>query len=376
MGKNANAFNPDYIIAVLVIALALFGIIMVFSATYYSEQASGNTGEEFFLSQVIGVILGLIIMFILSYVDYHLFLNGIALLAMVAVSVIFLIVVYFTGEINGAHRWIDMGIFLFQPAEVARFTMIVLTAKVLSDKENLEIVRAWRIKEIFSGLKAYFITLLIIALLIVLEPSLTMTLMLLGAVLCMFIAAGMKWRMLLSLGGVTALAGIVAILAEKWRRERVLIFLTPWADSSDKGYQLTQALYALGSGGLLGVGLGNSKQKLLYLTYGNSDFILSIIGEELGFIGVSLLLIAFIILIVRSYVTALNCRDLSGTILAVGIASTIAIQVILNVGVATCSIPPTGVPLPFISSGNTSLIIFMAEMGILLNISKQSKANY
>ncbi len=375
MGKNANAYKPDYVIAIVVVALALFGIIMVFSATYYSEQASGNTGEEFFFSQVIGVILGLIIMFILSYIDYHLFLNGVALLAMITLSVIFLIIVYFTPEINGAHRWIDLGLFLFQPAEVARFTVIVLTAKVLSDRENLEVARSWRIKELFGGLKVYFITLLVIALLIVLEPSLTMTLMLLGAVLCMFVAAGIKWRMLFSLGGVTALAGIVAILAEQWRRERVLIFLTPWADSSDKGYQLTQALYALGSGGLFGVGLGNSKQKLLYLTYGNSDFILSIIGEELGFIGVSLLLIAFIVLIVRGFVTSMNSRDLSGTILAVGIASTIAIQVILNVGVATCSIPPTGVPLPFISSGNTSLIIFMAEIGILLNISKQSKAN-
>ena len=252
--------------------------------------------------------------------------------------------------------------------------MIVLTAKTLSNKDNLELARSWRIKELFSGLLPYFVILLIVAVLIVFEPSLTMTLMLFAAVLCMFIAAGIKWRILFTLGGTAAIVGAIAIWSQEWRRDRVGIFLTPWLDPNDTGYQLTQSLYALGSGGLLGVGLGNSKQKLLYLTYGNSDFILSIIGEELGFIGVTLLLIAFIILIVRSYVVAINCKDLFGTILAVGIVSTIAIQTVMNVAVATCSIPPTGVPLPFISSGNTSLIIFMAEMGILLNVSRQTRA--
>ena len=374
MNDTAKQFKPDYVIAVIVVALALFGIVMVFSATYYSEQASGNTGEEFYLSQVIGVVIGIIVMFTLSYIDYHLFSNIAITFGMIIISIVFLIVVFFTGSINGAHRWIDLGLFLFQPAEVARFAVIVLTAKTLSNRENLEIARSWRIKEMISGLLPYFVILLVIALLIVFEPSLTMTLMLFAAVMCIFIAAGMKWRILFMLGGVAGLAGAAAIFSQEWRRARVGIFLTPWLDPNDAGYQLTQSLYALGSGGLLGVGLGNSKQKLLYLTYGNSDFILSIIGEELGFIGVSLLLIAFIILIVRCFVVSINCKDLFGTLLAVGITSTIAIQTVMNVAVATCSIPPTGVPLPFISSGNTSLIIFMAEIGILLNISRQTRA--
>lgn len=373
MNNNLHKFKPDYTIAVLVIALALFGIVMVFSATYYSEQAAGNTGEEFFFSQVIGVIIGIIVMFVLSYVDYHLFSKGFIAFSMLIISIVFLIVVFFTPSINGAHRWIDLGLFLFQPAEVARFAIIVLTAKTLANSENLEIARSWRIKELLNGLLPYFAFLLVVALLIVFEPSLTMTVMLFAAVMCMFIAAGIKWRILFTLGGIAGITGTIFILSEEWRRARVGIFLTPWLDPNDAGYQLTQSLYALGSGGLFGVGLGNSKQKLLYLTYGNSDFILSIIGEELGFIGVTLLLIAFTALIVKCFVTAINCKDLFGTILAVGIASTIAIQTILNVAVATCSIPPTGVPLPFISSGNTSLIIFMAEIGILLNISRQAR---
>jgi len=374
MNKAAQQFKPDYIVAVIVIALALFGIIMVFSATYYSEQASGNTGEEFYFSQVLGVVIGIAVMFVLSYIDYHLFSNTLVVLGMLAVSVIFLIIVFFTSKINGAHRWIDLKLFLFQPAEVARFAVIVFTAKTLSNKDNLETLRSYRIKEIVGGLMPYFVTVLVITLLIVFEPSLSMTLMLAGAIICMFIAAGIKLRIMLALGSVVAGAGALAILTQPWRLKRVTIFLTPWLDPNDTGYQLTQSLYALGSGGLLGVGLGNSKQKLLYLTYGNSDFILSIIGEELGFIGVSILLILFIILIVRCFVVAINCRDLFGTILAVGITSTIAIQMVMNVAVATCSMPPTGVPLPFISSGNTSLIIFMAEMGILLNISRQNRA--
>ncbi len=374
MGKNANANNPDYVIAIIVIALVLFGIIMVFSATYYSEQASGETGQGSFLSQVIGVIIGITAMYILSHVDYHLFLNGVLLLILLALSFAFLVALYFLPKINNAHRWIDFGLFMFQPAEVARFSIILLTAKVLSDKDNLQIARSWRLKELFNGLIFYFSVLLAVTLLILFEPSLTLPLMILGAVLCMFIAVGIKWRLLFALGGITGIVAAAAIYFTGYRKERLLVFINPWIDSAGSGYQLLQSLYALGSGGLFGVGLGNSKQKLLYLTYGDSDFILSIIGEELGFFGVSLLLIAFIVLIVRCFVTAINSKDLAGTVLAVGIASSIAIQTVLNVGVATCSIPATGVPLPFISSGNTSLIIFMAEIGILLNISKQSKA--
>ncbi|MEX1376963.1 MAG: putative peptidoglycan glycosyltransferase FtsW [Eubacteriales bacterium] len=374
MNNSPHQYRPDYIIAVIVIALALFGIIMVFSATYYSEQASGNTGEEFFFSQVIGVVLGIIVMFGLSYIDYHIFSNLFIVFGLTIASIIFLIVVFFTGAINGAHRWIDLKLFLFQPAEVARFAILILTARTLSNRTNLEIARSWRIKEIFSGLLPYFVIVFVIVALIVFEPSLSMALMLFAAILSMFIVAGMKWRVFFSLAGLAAAASAIAVFSADWRRQRMLIFLKPWLDANDTGYQLTQSLYALGSGGLFGVGLGHSKQKLLYLTYGNSDFILSIIGEELGFIGVTLLLIAFIVLIVRCFVTAINCKDLFGTILAVGIASTIAIQTIMNVAVATCSMPPTGVPLPFISSGNTSLIIFMAEIGILLNISRQTRA--
>lgn len=374
MGNNLHRFKPDYTIAVIVIALALFGIVMVFSATYYSEQASGNTGEAEFFSQVLGVIIGLVVMFLLSYVNYRILAHPIVTFGMIIISIVFLIVVYFTPSINNAKRWIDLGLFVFQPAEVARFAVIVFTAKTLSDTNNMEIARSWRIKELLGGLLPYFMFLLVIALLIVFEPSLTMTIMMFATVLCIFIAAGIKLRLLFALGGVAGVVGTIFVLLEDWRKARVSIFLTPWLDPSDAGYQLTQSLYALGSGGLFGVGLGNSKQKLLYLTYGDSDFILSIIGEELGFIGVSLLLIAFIILIVKCFVTALNCKDIFGTLLAVGITSTIAIQTILNVAVATCSIPPTGVPLPFISSGNTSLIIFMAEIGILLNISRQTRA--
>ena len=154
---------------------------------------------------------------------------------------------------------------------------------------------------------------------------------------------------------------------------RLTIFTNPWEDPRASGFQLIQSLYALGAGGLFGVGLGNSRQKYLFLTYCESDFILSIIGEEFGFVGVAVLLIVFIALIWRGTLTAMYAPDTFGLLMAAGITALIAIQVIINVAVVTSSMPPTGVPLPFISAGNTSLIIFMSEIGVLLNISSQRK---
>lgn len=372
MGKRLSQYKPDYVVAVIVIGLVLFGIIMVFSATYYSSQASGDTGEEFYYKQIQGAVIGLAAMFLLSLIDYHIFSRNIIIFAAVFGSIILLILVLFTEKINGAHRWLDIG-FLFQPAELARFAIMLFTAKTLSKSTSL--CRSKSLLVFVQDELIYFIALAGICVLIAIEPSLSMTLMLVGMVICIFIVAGVPMKPIIIFGSFTAAIGSITIFTQEWRMDRVKIFLKPWLDPSDSGYQLTQSLYALGSGGLLGVGLGNSKQKLLYLTYGNSDFILSIIGEELGFIGVALLLIAFIILIIRCFVIAINCKDLFGTLLAAGITATISIQLVLNVAVISCSIPPTGVPLPFISSGNTSLIVFMAAIGILLNISRQTRPN-
>lgn len=372
MGKRLSQYKPDYVVAVIVIGLVLFGIIMVFSATYYSSQASGDTGEEFYYKQIQGAVIGLAAMFLLSLIDYHIFSRNIIIFAAVFGSIILLILVLFTEKINGAHRWLDIG-FLFQPAELARFAIMLFTAKTLSKSTSL--CRSKSLLVFVQDELIYFIALAGICVLIAIEPSLSMTLMLVGMVICIFIVAGVPIKPIIIFGTFTAAIGSITIFTQEWRMDRVKIFLKPWLDPSDSGYQLTQSLYALGSGGLLGVGLGNSKQKLLYLTYGNSDFILSIIGEELGFIGVALLLIAFIILIIRCFVIAINCKDLFGTLLAAGITATISIQLVLNVAVISCSIPPTGVPLPFISSGNTSLIVFMAAIGILLNISRQTRPN-
>jgi cell division protein FtsW len=363
--------QPDYVVLAIVIGLVMFGILMVFSASYYNSQHSGGTGVAFFFKQVMGAGIGFVMMLILSHIDYHKYQKpGIAFLLLLVSIILLVLVLFISTEIHGAKRWIDLGIVNFQPSEIARIAIILFSADYFSKRSRA--LRTNKIKEYVSISLPVLFYLVLICGLIILEPNLSMMISVLAAVFCIMIAAGTHAKPLFTMIGLGVVSGIGFILTATYRLKRFRIFLDPWKDPRDDGYQLIQSLYALGSGGVTGVGLGNSKQKHLYLTFGESDFILSIIGEELGFIGILILMTIFVILIIRGMRIAQSAPDSFGLLLATGIVAMIAIQVVIHTAVITSSMPPTGVPLPFVSSGNTSLIMFMSAIGVLLNISRST----
>ncbi len=368
--------SPDYIVLVTVIALVIFGMLMVFSATYYNDQMDdepGTDGYSFLKNQVMGVSIGLVLMIILSFIDYHFFQKFFIPFISLFIGIILLILVFtkLGVEIHGSRRWLKIGSFKFQPSEATRVALMLYAANFMATRSNA--LRTDSVKEYFKITGPVVFFLVLVCGLIIAQPNLSMMLSVLAVIFCIMVASGTHTKPLLSMIGVGVAAGAIFIFISEFRMRRMRIFMDPWKDPQNSGYQLVQSLYALGSGGLKGVGLGNSLQKHLYLTFGESDFILSIIGEELGFIGVVLLMGIFILLIYRGIKIAQSAPDNFGLLLATGIVSMIAIQLIIHVAVITSSMPPTGMPLPFISHGNTSLIMFMGSTGILLNISRQSK---
>ena len=269
----------------------------------------------------------------------------------------------FVVSINGKARWIGSGSFTIMPGEIAKAVAILCVASWLSRKPNM-------ILSVKEGILPMFALLGVLGGLIGINNAITAATVVVIIVGMMFVA-GMRIKYLMGLGGIgiAGLAGLVIL--EPYRMKRITSFLDPFADSRGSGYQVIQSLYALGSGGLFGKGLGNSVQKRLYLPEPQNDFIYAIIGEELGYIGLLLLLTAYLLLIWRCVYISMNAPDLFGTLLGSGISIMLAVQVILNVMVVTSLAPPTGIILPFVSWGGNALIIFMGEMGVLLNISRQ-----
>lgn len=364
--------NFDYAIFAIVVILVMFGVVMVFSASYYTNQSNDGDGLNYFWQQLLGAGIGLAAMIVLACVDYHVYQKMFIPALLMLVSAVFLVMVLFTQEdTGGAKRWLDLGFVSFQPSEAGRFALLVFCADWLARYRQEITGRDFR--KFMGAISAPFLAAGAVCGLILAENSLSMTAATGLMFICLLVAAGISGRVLALLGAGAAGLGTVFALIKPYRVARLTIFTNPWKDPLKNGYQVIQSLYALGAGGLLGVGLGNSRQKYLFLKYCESDFILSIIGEELGFVGVAALLAAFLALIWRGMLTATRAPDTFGLLLAAGITAVIAIQVIINVAVVTSSMPPTGVPLPFISKGNTSLVIFMSEIGILLNISSQRK---
>ncbi|MCK5130410.1 MAG: cell division protein FtsW [Clostridiales bacterium] len=364
--------SPDYTLFAIVFSLVLFGMLMVFSASYYNLQSAEEAGFTYFTKQAVGAGIGLLVMVILSFVDYHVFQRLRIPFILIVISIFLLILVLIIGEeINGAKRWLDLEILSFQPSEIARVAIMLFSVDFFSKRGKA--LRTDSIKQYISITAPVLIYLAIICGLIIAEPNLSMMISVLAVIFCIMIVSGTHPKPLFTMIATGIAAGAIFIASASYRIARLRIFLNPWKDSSDGGYQLIQSLYALGSGGLTGVGLGNSRQKHLYLTFGESDFILSVIGEELGYIGIIILMSIFAFLIYRGVKIAQRAPDTFGMLLSAGIISMIAIQVVIHVAVVTSSMPPTGVPLPFVSAGNTSLIMFMASIGVLLNISKSAK---
>ena len=355
-----------FLIIGLVLGLVIFGAIMVYSASYYSAEYHYGNKYFFLIKQIFGIVIGTVLLIGLSFYDYHR-LKKIKWI-FVIVSLILLVLVFIPGvgtESYGAKRWLSLFGFSIQPSEIAKFALVIFCAAYLS--ENHE-----KIKSFKTLLPILFVAGLF-CLLVILEPSMSVTMCLAFITLFMLIAGGISKKHTILFSIPAAATVPLLIVLEPYRLKRLFAFINPWASPQGEGFQLIQSLYSLGSGGWFGVGLFNSRQKYLFLPFAESDFIFSIIGEEIGLIGCLLLIMVFIFLIILLMKIALNSADRFGALLSSGIAFIIAIQTILNIAVVTGSIPPTGLPLPFISSGGTSVMMFMAGIGVCLNVARQSK---
>lgn len=359
--KNLNGIG----LYIAVTLLAVVGTIFIYSASNYSASATYGDAFYFVKKQLIGIALGVVAMTLTSIFDYHKLKKF--TLPVAIVSFVLLILVFVPGigvENYGAKRWIGFGGVTIQPSEIAKFSLILFSATYVSKHPERP--------KTFRGILPILIFGIITCALIMLEPNMSITVCVLLLMLTILFCAGMKIKHLLMLIIPALVLGVVLILIEPYRLKRLLAFLNPWSSPKGEGYQLLQSLYALGSGGWFGVGLFNSRQKFAFLPFAESDFILSIIGEEIGFIGLFAFFLLLLFIVFKGIKTASRAKDVFGFILSVGITMIFGIQVVINALVVTGSIPPTGLPLPLVSSGNTSIIIFMAEMGILQNVSKQS----
>lgn len=313
-----------------------------------------------------GVVLGICAMTFFIFFDYH-------LLAkykwwIIGLTILLLLLVFVPGlgmESYGAKRWVSILGFSIQPSEIAKFALVIFTASYMS--ENHEKVKT------LKGLMPVLLVGGTLCVLIMLEPSMSVTMCIGFVTLFMLIIGGMSKKHTIMFSIPAGAMVPLLIVLEPYRLKRLMAFIDPWASPQGEGFQLIQSLYSLGDGGWFGVGLFNSRQKYLFLPFAESDFILSIIGEEIGFIGTTILMAVFLFLVYRLIKIALGAKDRFGAMLVSGVAFIIAVQTLLNIAVVTGSIPPTGLPLPFISSGGTSVMVFMAGIGICINVLRQSK---
>ena len=354
--KTFSSFlnNPiDFTLVITILLLLGIGLVMVLSASSPSALSESGNSYAYFSKQLLFAILGIIAMVFISKIDYRFYQKfykhawWISILLLIAVNVM-------GTEVNGAKRWIKITeTFSFQPSELVKFLMIIFYAgMLLKDRDELPLY--WK------GLVKHMLYLIPIIGLLLLEPHLSASMVIIGIVCIMMIVAGCKFKhfALTGLGvGAPGLALLIAI--EPYRLKRFVTFMNPWQDIRGDGWQVVQSLYAIGSGGLFGVGLGDSKQKYLYIPEPHNDFIFSILAEELGFVGCAVVLILFAVFIWRGVLIAMKAPDMFGSLIAIGITSLVAIQVIINVAVVTSSMPATGMPLPFFSYRWYSIIYFV-----------------
>lgn len=349
-----------------VITLLAVGLLMVFSASYPYAYYYFGDGLYFIKRQVIWAGLGAIAMAFTANFDYRKYKN--LAFPILVISFVLLLAVLVVGiNLNGAKRWLGVGGLTFQPSEVAKIALIIYFAAGLSEiKEKITS---------FKYLFRYLFVLVIFMGLLLLEPHFSICIIIGLTLVVVLLVAGARIRHFMLLALPVLAAGVCIIATEPYRLKRWTTFLDPFSDALGAGWQVIQSLYAIGSGGLFGVGFGNSRQKFLYVSEPQNDFIFAIVCEELGWIGAIAILILFGTLLWRGMKIAINAPDTFGSLLVTGITALVGVQVVLNIAVVTSSIPTTGIPLPFFSAGGSSLLFLMASMGIILNVSKYNKKN-
>ena len=353
--KSFSSFlnNPiDFTLIITIFLLLSLGLVMLLSASSPSALSESGNSYAYFSKQLIFAVLGIIAMMFISKIDYRFYQKFYKHAWWI--SLLLLVLVLVAGRtINGAKRWIYVTETLsFQPSELVKILMIIFYAGILvKNRDELGLFK--------KGFLKHILMLAPIIGLLLLQPHFSASIVIVGICSVMMIIAGCKFWHFLAVGGSIGIPGIIALIAlEPYRLQRVTTFLNPWKDATGEGWQVIQSLYAIGSGGLFGAGLGESKQKFLYIPEPHNDFIFSILGEELGFIGCAVVLILFAIFIWRGVLIAMKAPDMFGSMLAIGITALVAIQVIINVAVVTSSMPATGMPLPFFSYRRNSSVHF------------------
>ncbi len=347
----------DYILIAVVLLLVVVGLVILYSASAYNGENRFGDAFYYVKKQVFATSLGLALMFVMANIDYHIW-QRFAVLAYVVAILLSVAVIFVGDEYNGSKRWLSLGPFSFQPSEFAKIAVIIFLAFTIVRFEK-------RIKQVRIMLLIMILILPIVGL--VGESNLSTAIIILGIAAVLIFVATPQYAHFIWLGiiGITFMGGFLAM--ESYRLERLAIWLNP--EDYEKGYQTLQGLYAIGSGGLFGTGYGNSIQKLGFVPEAQNDMIFSIICEEFGIVGAGLLMLLFAVLIWRFYAIASHTQDLAGALIASGAMAHIMIQVILNIAVVTNTIPNTGITLPFISYGGTSVMFLVMEMGLVLNVS-------
>ena len=373
-GFSSFLNNPvDFTLVITVLLLLSLGLIMVLSASSPTSLQKYDNSYYFFIRQLIFAVLGIIGMYFVSRIDYRIYQKFYKQAWLIS-AFLLAIVLVLGSDSHGAKRWIDLKIITFQPSEIVKFLMIIFYGGILVKNRN-------DLGMFLKGLVKHVLYLVPIIGLLVLEPHVSTSMVIIFTCCIMMIMAGCKfWQFLLSGiiagGGIGTIATVLYFISDKFQEKfqyivrRVITFTNPWQDATGDGWQVIQSLYAIGSGGLFGTGLGDSKQKYLYLSEPHNDFIFSVLAEELGFVGCILVFVLFAVFIWRGVLIAMKAPDMFGSLVAVGITSLVGVQVIINVAVVTSSMPVTGMQLPFFSYGGTALFLLLCEVGVLLSISR------
>ena len=366
----------DFILILIILILLSFGIVMVLSASAPSALAETGDSYTYVTKQVIFALMGLALMWFVSKIDYRIYRKFYWLIYWFSVGVLLLVLIPGLGiNAGGARRWIDLQFAQFQPSEITKIGMIIFYAGYLTDhKDDLRSFKKGFIYPLIWLMPPVLIALLIqnhLSVGIVMSAITFVMMLMAGCRLLYFVISGL----VVGGGGIAALLAYFSMAGENagdgnFRLDRILNYMDPWQDPTGTGWQTIQSLYAIGSGGLFGVGLGESKQKYLYVSEPQNDFIFSILAEELGFVGCVVVIVLFALFIWRGIIIAMKAPDMFGSLLATGITTLVMVQVVINIGVVTNTIPNTGMSLPFFSAGGTALVMLLGMCGILLNISK------
>ncbi|HRI04405.1 MAG TPA: putative lipid II flippase FtsW [Pyrinomonadaceae bacterium] len=361
----AQERNIDWFMFAIAAMLALFGAMMVYSASamFSLKETDSVSQNTYFYKQIGFTLIGLIAMYVVSRIDYHFFEKSWVVYGGLALTCILLLAVFGFPEINGARRWIRFAGFSFQPSELAKLALPIFLAYYLTKKEDV-------VGSIRETVLPCLLGLGLLGGLVFLEKDLGTTIVLCAIFSAVYFAAGARLVHIGAVAAVMVVGGTLAILLAPFRMQRMMAFMDPFKYADDEAYQVVQSLYAIGSGGVLGEGFAKGHQKLFYLPYPYSDFIFSVVGEELGLVGTLAVVIAFGLLLWRGARAAVMAPDRFGMLLGIGIITGIIVQALFNISVVISILPAKGIPLPFISYGGSSVVVTLIGVGILLSISR------